>query len=238
METAEEQRTAEEQKRAEELTRKGDECCKNTDYPQAIVYYRQACELNNAKAMAELAIFYFFGKEESTPKDEDKFMELTDKALSMGCVRACFNKYLYYRRHKDSEKQLYWIKRGARMGHPYSSTLMGKAYAEGSYGLKRNMRNAIRWFRKAAALNDCCGQLKLATAYRLGNGVRRDSLKALELTTASANNGNTYAMHLLAVTYMYGDVGIPEDAELSRYWEEKSGSPIDDIIWTFRRYFS
>jgi hypothetical protein len=223
---------------AEELARKGDECIKNNDKAQAIAYYKQASELNSAIAMTKLAIFYFFGKEESTPKDEGKFMELTDKALSMGCVHACFNKYLYYLRYKDLEKQFYWIKRGARLGHPYSSTLMGKAYANGKYGLKRSMRNAIRWFRKAAALNDAPAAMLLGIAYRTGSGVKRDIVKAVDLLTTAANNGNDYAMHLLAVIYKNGEGVIPADAELSHYWEHKSGSKIDSIVWAFYTYFS
>jgi TPR repeat protein len=223
---------------SEELVCKAEECIKKQDKAQAIAYYKQASELNSAIAMTKLARYYFFGKEESTPKDEGKFMELTDKALSMGCVDACFNKYLYYLRHKDLENQFYWIKRGARLGHPYCSTLMGKAYANGKYGLKQNMRNAIRWFRKAVALNDDTARMLLGNAYRTGSGVKRDIVKAVDLLTTVANNGNDYAMHLLAVIYKYGDGVIPADAELSHYWESKSGCEIDSIVWAFYTYFS
>jgi TPR repeat protein len=61
------------------------------------------------------------------------------------------------------------------------------AYAKGNY------QEAIRIFEPLASRGDDCAQYQLGEMYRLGQGVKQDKQKALELFSDAAVHGNQKA---------------------------------------------
>jgi TPR repeat protein len=61
------------------------------------------------------------------------------------------------------------------------------AYAKGNY------QEAIRIFEPLAARGDDCAQYQLGEMYRLGQGVKQDKERALELFSDAAAHGNQKA---------------------------------------------
>src|SRR5262249_17757597 len=65
------------------------------------------------------------------------------------------------------------LKELALSGNPYAEHFLGVMYADG-YGVKKDEKEAIRWFKKAADQNDDRSRAKLGWIYAQGIGVEKD----------------------------------------------------------------
>ena len=59
--------------------------------------------------------------------------------------------------------------------------------------VKGNYKEALRIFEPLASKGDDCAQYQLGEMYRLGQGVKQDKQKALELLSSAAAHGNQKA---------------------------------------------
>ncbi|CAJ2377530.1 MAG: hypothetical protein IBGAMO2_70001 [Arenicellales bacterium IbO2] len=72
---------------------------------------------------------------------------------------------------------------------------MGSAYFHGE-GVAKNLREAVRWWLKAAEQGNALAQTNLASAYMLGKGVIKDAREAYIWLSIANANGNESASEL------------------------------------------
>lgn len=74
-----------------------------------------------------------------------------------------------------------------------------------------------------AMQGDIDAQLRLFTAYRLGNGVERNIHKALMWLTSAGDSGDAESQYWLGHIYFFGD-GVQRDVEDGMAWLKKSAT--------------
>ena len=107
----------------------------------------------------------------------------------------------------------------------YSSYKSGEpraAYAIGSWFLygrhvKKNLKSAIKYFRKAADKNIPEALFELGSLYEKGRGVRKNERIALDYYLKSAIHGDDDAIFEVGRCYFYG-IGTKVDRRTGRIW--------------------
>lgn len=148
----------------------------NGDYETAIREFTLSAESGLSVAQFNLGIMYFTGQ--GTPQ--------------------------------DYEKALYWIREAAEQDHVSAQFNLGTLYYNGlgmqptwmSYwplaliNRKKNLREAERWYQRAAAQDHGEAQYYLATMYEAGYGVQRDLEEAYLWARLARDNEVTGALRL------------------------------------------
>ncbi len=80
------------------------------------------------------------------------------------------------------------------------------------------MPSAVRQFLSPAETGDPLAQLKLASMYFHGDGVRQDYTQALEWATKSVAQGNVEAMYLTGNILLYGPIDSEVAARDAAFW--------------------
>lgn len=83
------------------------------------------------------------------------------------------------------------------------------------------IKEAIKWFSKAAEQNLPKAQYYMGIMYQLGFGVERSSSQYIKWLTKAATGGMVNAQFQLAEIYLEGK-DVPQDMEQARFWLEKS----------------
>ena len=106
-------------------------------------------------------------------------------------------------------------------GYAPSMVRLGLMYQLGVGGVRKNAREAVGWFRRAADLDDPDGTANLGAAFFKGLGTAKDHQQAVALFRKGAELGSITAMHNLAYVMDRGlglDKPYPEKAaELAVY---------------------
>ena len=100
--------------------------------------------------------------------------------------------------------------------------MLGRCYDEG-YGIKKDLQQAIFWFKKSAVQGYAPAQNKLAICYFQGDGVEKNEQEGLKLFTKAAEQGNSNAQYNLAVRYYNGE-GVAKDYDNAMKWALKSAA--------------
>lgn len=87
-----------------------------------------------------------------------------------------------------------------------------------AYANAGDEENAVKSYRKAAALGDAEAQFLLGIHYSLGQGVSQDNEKALHWFRLAADQGYADAQYELAVLYQYGAIGVEADPAKAADW--------------------
>lgn len=90
---------------------------------------------------------------------------------------------------------------------------LGRLYMEGA-GVKKDIKKAIDYLTKAAALGDSDAEVALGELFSNGNDVEIDYNKALYWNNEAVNHGNSEGMVNLALMYINGQ-GVSVDLEKS-----------------------
>ena len=111
--------------------------------------------------------------------------------------------------------------------------MLGECYRTGD-GVTRSMREAIRWYTKAAERGFVRAQIMLALSYKDGNGVPQDLSKANEWFRKAAEAGDSYAQNFLGETSITGHA---RDKENGVYWWTKAARQgFDFAIWGLKKF--
>ena len=95
---------------------------------------------------------------------------------------------------------------------------LGVMYDNGQ-GVKQDHREAVAWYRKAAAQGDAQAQFNLGNMCRKGQGVKQNRKEAVEWYRKAAEQGFAEAQNNLGVMYGNGQ-GVPQDfAEALQWWQ-------------------
>jgi TPR repeat protein len=104
----------------------------------------------------------------------------------------------------------------ARAGMPEAQFYVGVMYHFG-YGVPRDDREAVRWYRLAAEQGHADAQFNLGVMYAYGEGVPQDHAEALRWFRLAAEQGDAKAQFNLGVMYDEGE-GVPQDHAEALRW--------------------
>ena len=109
----------------------------------------------------------------------------------------------------------------AKKGNARAQNALGLMYHRGGASVVRNDREAVRWFRKAAAQGDAEGQFHLGLMYCEGMGVARDVRQAIRWYLKAADQGNTQAQYRIGELYVTG-TGVRRDEREAARWYRRA----------------
>ena len=130
---------------------------------------------------------------------------------------------------EDETQAELWATKSAENGNAKAMYWLGDGYATYA-GLVEDMdpadadehyKKAFTWFSKGLDQNHSESMVGLANLYSRGDGINKDSQKALEIRKKAASLGNKEAMRDIAFMYEHG-LGVEENKETAKLWQDKA----------------
>ena len=84
------------------------------------------------------------------------------------------------------------LKQKAEQGDAKAQGVLGWCYFNG-YGIKKDLREAVKWYRKSAEQGIAQAQYNLGVCYKKGEGVIQNYVKAYAWLALASANGDEYA---------------------------------------------
>ena len=171
------------------------------DDVEAVKWFRQAAERNEAGGLANLADCYFTGR--GVAKNEAEGVKWLRQAAMQNYAGAQVNLggcYLNGRGvAKDEAEAVKWFRKAAEQNAADAQNNLGYCYAHG-LGVTKNEVEAVKWYRKAAEQGDLEAQLSLGQCYNIGEGVPTDPVEAITWWLLAAAQGSKVAKQNLAIS--------------------------------------
>jgi TPR repeat protein len=117
---------------------------------------------------------------------------------------------------QDKKLAMHFLTESAKKDYAPAQQLLGLIY-----GIKKDYKNSISWYKKSAENGDAKAQYSLGVLYLKGIGVEKDIYKSTELFIKSASGGNTKAQYSLAIRYIAGD-GIEKNYYEAIKWLKRA----------------
>ena len=120
-----------------------------------------------------------------------------------------------------------YVKReAAESGSPEGMVKLGTCYDGGyyAYGVVSDYKEAIRWYQKAAELNNSMAMYNLGIMYSNGRGVQQDHSEAFKWYMKSAELGDVEAMLKLGSAYENGLGVVKSYGEAFKWYMKASGT--------------
>lgn len=114
----------------------------------------------------------------------------------------------------DDDKAELWFRRSAETGNDFSQYVLGKLLQG-----ENRIEESISWYEKAAAQGNQYANYRLGKLYLLGDGIPKDTEKAIVHLTQSAEAGNQYAQYALGKLHLGR-----QDCEQAHYWFTQSAA--------------
>ena len=179
---------------------------------EAMKYYEMAAKQNNALGMTNLADLYI--QEDKLKKAKPLLVKAAEKEHGYAQYLLAMN-FFYYKQENNKEA-LYWLEKSASNDEPEALYQLGLYYAE-----KADLAKAIKYYQRAAELNNAEAALELYYIYGEGFGVEQDEDKALFFLKKAAESGNQEVLDELAAMALSGQGNM--DAKEADYWIKKAG---------------
>lgn len=129
-------------------------------------------------------------------------------------------------------KAINMVNQAAEQGCVEAQTTLGCFYAEGAFGLRRDMNMAMRWFEEAGNGGDADANFNLGVLKLQGQGIPQNKFEAAKHFRLAGERGHETAMTNLAMMLIKGD-GIPRDMQLGAQWLIKAaqkGNYLDELM--------
>lgn len=125
---------------------------------------------------------------------------------------------------KNSSAQLQtyllpYLKAVAESGDAQAQFLLGKCYHNG-FGVKKDMIEAVKWYRKAAEQGDASAQYNPGWCYANGEGVVQDYAEAVKWFRKAADQGLASAQYNLGWCYVNGRGVSQNYPEAAKWWRK------------------
>ena len=179
---------------------------------EAMKYYEMAAKQNNAIGMTNLADLYL--RENKFKKAKSLLFKAAEKECGYAQYLLAINFFYFNSKHK--KEALYWLEKSASNDDPYALYQLGLYYSEAN-----DLAKAIKYYQRAAELNNADALLELYYIYGEGIGVEQDDDKALFFLKKVAELGNQEAIEELAAMALSGEGNM--DAKEAEYWIKKAG---------------
>lgn len=138
-------------------------------------------------------------------------------------VNECDRDYILNIKENDFEllsTEIVDLLRLAKTGKSSSQTQLAYRYYDGK-GIKKDLKKAVYWFKKAAEQGDDAAQVRLGICYVEAIGVERNYEQGLYWITKAVEQDNAHAKYALGFCYSIG-WGVEEDHLLSVKWYKKA----------------
>lgn len=179
---------------------------------EAMKYYEMAAKQNNAIGMTNLAYLYI--QEDKLKKAKPLLVKAAEKEYGYAQYLLAMN--FFYYTHENNKEALHWLERAAGNDEPYALYQLGLYYSE-----VNDLAKAIKYYQRAAELNNADALLELYYIYGEGVGVEQDDDKALFYLKKAAELGVQEAIEELAAQALSGEGNM--DAKEAEYWIKKAG---------------
>lgn len=179
---------------------------------EAMKYYEMAAKQNNALGMTNLADLYI--QEDKLKKAKPLLVKAAEKEYGYAQYLLAMN--FFYYTHENNKEALHWLERAAGNDEPYALYQLGLYYSE-----VNDLAKAIKYYQRAAELNNADALLELYYIYGEGVGVEQDDDKALFYLKKAAELGVQEAIEELAAQALSGEGNM--DAKEAEYWIKKAG---------------
>ena len=179
---------------------------------EAMKYYEMAAKQNNAIGMTNLADLYL--RENKFKKAKSLLFKAAEKECGYAQYLLAIN--FFYFNSKHQKEALYWLEKSASNDDPYAFYQLGLYYSEAN-----DLAKAIKYYQRAAELNNADALLELSYIYGEGIGVEQDDDKALFYLKKAAESGNQEVLDELAAMALSGQGNM--DAKEAEYWIKKAG---------------
>ena len=179
---------------------------------EAMKYYEMAAKQNNAIGMTNLADLYI--QENKLKKAKSLLFKAAEKECGYAQYLLAIN--FFYFNSKHQKEALYWLEKSASNDDPYAFYQLGLYYSEAN-----DLAKAIKYYQRAAELNNADALLELSYIYGEGIGVEQDDDKALFFLKKAAESGNQEVLDELAAMALSGEGNM--DAKEAEYWIKKAG---------------
>lgn len=182
-------------------------------------------ESNDAETQYRLALMYYEGDRVSQDYEEAEKWYI--KSASQGHIKAQYDLGWFYRQGiidieaenhdiidkiiKNESEALKWFTLAGNQGHVDAQNIVANIYFHG-YGVKKDKKEARRWWNKTVENNDPEAQYHLGCRYTTGNGggMVRNYKEANRLYILSAKQGFARGFHALGNSFSYG-FGLDKD---------------------------
>ena len=169
-------------------------------YAKALEWFRKAAAQKNAVATYNVGRLHDNGW--GVPKDPAEALRWYRTAAELGEPEAQGRVgYLLATapepRYEEAAK---WFRASIERGHEHGVYWLGRLQEEG-WGLPRDLKAAVGFYRQAAVAGDPDAQARLGLLYREGRGVERDDAQAKLWILRAATQGNPDAQALYNAHY-------------------------------------
>jgi TPR repeat protein len=123
-------------------------------------------------------------------------------------------------RRDASESRMSSQRTRAESGDVKAQVELGIAYASGD-GIEKDESEAVKWFRRAAALDDPAGEYSLGEMYLTGRGVELNRQEGAKWIRLAAEAGDPRAQFNLAAMYAEG-TGVTKNDHDAAAWMRKA----------------
>ena len=155
----------------------------------------------------------------------DNVFELYARSAELGNAIAQYNLAMMYSNgesvYVDYQQAVYWFKKSAGQDFPPAQYRLGELYYFEKGELARDLDEAIALFNKAAEQNDPDAQMNLAMLRGTGEGLSKDTNKALFWLTQAHKGGHELALYYHKILLVSNDGNFTE-VQQKRYWIEKA----------------
>ena len=219
------------------------------DEVQAVEWYRKAAGQGLAKAQFNLGVMLFEG--DGVPRDPHEAVSWMKKAADQGDgdaraalqredIRKVYGELLKAEEAEHYRAELEELMVRAQRGSISAQYQLGRAYAEGSFGLTSDMEQAVEWYRKAAKWGHEYALERLIRLYSEGRDVPRDMEQVICWSRRLAEKREYEAythFSRIAQIYARGD-GVPRDMAQAAVWGREAAlmGDVDAPIRLARMY--
>ena len=135
-----------------------------------------------------------------------------------------------------NQAQVAALRARAEAGEAHAMGRLGFSYRDGTRGLKKDPKEAFKWFKKAADLRDPPAATSCGVAYINGSGVERNHTRGISMITIAATLGSEHACSVLGWANECGHHGFNKDeAEATRWYKEMQKCACRDSVDVYRQ---
>lgn len=173
----------------------GAECDLKYEFQEAFRLFKQAANLGNIEAQANLGNLYYMGY--GVEVDFYKAYYWYDKSANLGNAKAQCGLGSMYEEgevvNKNIDSAIFWYKKSALQNNAKAQFNLGLLYCEGKK-VYVDFKEAVYYFEKSSINGNVDAKACLGLMYEGGYGVLKDMKKATELLKDAAELGSFYAI--------------------------------------------
>jgi len=208
----------------------------DVDKKKAAFWWAEAADHGNVFAAHNLGITYENG--EGVEKNINSAIAYYYKAAERNHIPSMQRLYSYYHDNMNDNESFIWAKKCADINNIWGYIKVGFAYEHGN-GVKKNFKEAVKYYRLASDQGDSVGQFSLGRMYLNGFGTKRNIKEAKKLFEKSATQNNIEAQIALSTPTLSMIPEIKNNIAATRKWLFKAVSQKDpDAMVLLALYYS